>query len=268
MSRKVMRVRLDFDWPIGKVWPGYLASICQDQMEYCLGKDVPHNELCNQCRHAAHLAGVEMANHRCPEWSRSPLPGEGWQMWETCSEGSPMSPVFDTPEKLAQWLADTRASSFGSMTSTYEEWLKMIKGPGWSPSAFMSSEKGFISGVEFISKEGKIMPPSLPSIASAILTELRTGHVGRDRAIKRKALLDQLRFADPLISDRTMRRAIEYYAPHVCACREGYFLPKTDAEVTKSVRYIDRKIHGLFERRRAILGSTPKIGPKQLELRP
>jgi hypothetical protein len=72
--------------------------------------------------------------------------GEGWQMWEDTSEGSPISPVFETPEELAQWLTDTKASSFGDMSATYEEWLNMIN-RGWAPSMVYTSEKGIQSGV-------------------------------------------------------------------------------------------------------------------------
>lgn len=37
------------------------------------------------------------------------------QMYETCSEGTPISPKFtkDKTEELAKWLADNNASSFG-----------------------------------------------------------------------------------------------------------------------------------------------------------
>ena len=49
-------------------------------------------------------------------------------MWETTSEGSPMSPVFATSEELAAWLADTGASIFGSATADKAQWLKIITG--------------------------------------------------------------------------------------------------------------------------------------------
>lgn len=79
-------------------------------------------------------------------WEPTPPPaGDGWQMWETTSEGSPISPVFDTPEKLAQWLADNGASSFGRDTATYEQWLGMIR-RGWAPSAVIGAS-GLQSGV-------------------------------------------------------------------------------------------------------------------------
>lgn len=81
------------------------------------------------------------------DWKdEEPPEGEGWQMWETTSEGSPISPVFATPEKLARYLADTNASSFGDMGASYDQWLSMIKA-GWAPSAMASAETGLVSGV-------------------------------------------------------------------------------------------------------------------------
>ncbi len=81
----------------------------------------------------------------------------GWQMWETTSEGSPMSPIFDTPEELAGWLADNEASSFGPMTATSEEWLRMIAGPGSAPSAVLTVNADgsgrMVSGVEAVAEE-------------------------------------------------------------------------------------------------------------------
>lgn len=67
-------------------------------------------------------------------------------MFETTSEGTPISPDFATPEELAHWLADNGASSFGDSTATYEQWLAVCRG-GWAPSAVMDA-KGFRSGVE------------------------------------------------------------------------------------------------------------------------
>lgn len=59
------------------------------------------------------------------------------QMYETCSEGTPISPPCATPEELARWLADNDASAFGGMTATYEQWLGTCRS-GWAPSAIMS----------------------------------------------------------------------------------------------------------------------------------
>ena len=72
-------------------------------------------------------------------------------MWETTSEGSPISPVFPTPQALARWLADSGASSFGAQTATYETWLAMIERTGWAPSMIVAG--GVVkSGVEFVAQ--------------------------------------------------------------------------------------------------------------------
>lgn len=57
-----------------------------------------------------------------------------WQMYETCSEGTPISPVCASPEELAQWLAEHGASAFADMPATYDEWLRTIQ-RGSAPSA-------------------------------------------------------------------------------------------------------------------------------------
>ena len=72
-------------------------------------------------------------------------------MWENTSEGSPMSPVFASPEELARWLSDTRASTFGKDTATYDQWLKMIVGTGWAMDA-VGSQGGLVSGVVAMSE--------------------------------------------------------------------------------------------------------------------
>ena len=125
MSREVKRVPLDFDWGPGSgVWLGYKLQ---------------------------HIACPE-----APEWSRvseryEPPVGEGWQMWETTSEGSPISPVFASPEDLATWLADTNASTFGSLTATASQWLKMI-GCGSAPSLLIR-DGTWQSGVAAVGEE-------------------------------------------------------------------------------------------------------------------
>lgn len=71
-----------------------------------------------------------------------------YQMYETTTEGTPISPVFETPEQLARWLADNKASTFAGMTTSYESWLRMI-GVGHSIGGMMtSSVTGMVSGVD------------------------------------------------------------------------------------------------------------------------
>lgn len=95
--------------------------------------------------------GEKPAPHQyMPEWEPEDL--THIQMYETCTEGTPISPVMETPEELARWLADNGASSFGSSTASYEAWLSTIK-RGWAPAGVLISGSGITSGVEWM--EGK-----------------------------------------------------------------------------------------------------------------
>jgi hypothetical protein len=80
-----------------------------------------------------------------PDWTAEEA--THFMMYEDCSEGTPISPAFETPEKLARWLSATGASSFGTMTATYEGWLRVANG-GYAISAVYSPSVGFISGVD------------------------------------------------------------------------------------------------------------------------
>jgi hypothetical protein len=73
-------------------------------------------------------------------------------MYEDTSEGTPISPAFETPEELARWLADTGASAFGDMTASYDAWLRVACG-GFACSAVYSPSTGLISGVEGIKED-------------------------------------------------------------------------------------------------------------------
>lgn len=90
-----------------------------------------------------------------PEWpadQRTHL-----MMYETTSEGTPISPAFATPEELARWLADNGASSFGRMTASYEEWLSVARG-GWAPSMVIAGGV-LMSGVEALADATKKETP-------------------------------------------------------------------------------------------------------------
>jgi len=67
-------------------------------------------------------------------------------MYEDTSEGTPISPAFETPEELARWLVDNKASAFGSETASYEGWLHIARG-SWAPS-LVASATGITNGVD------------------------------------------------------------------------------------------------------------------------
>jgi hypothetical protein len=57
-----------------------------------------------------------------------PPEGDGWQLWETTSEGSPISPVFATADELAAWC-EANATVIGDIRATKEQWLGMLATP-------------------------------------------------------------------------------------------------------------------------------------------
>ena len=78
-----------------------------------------------------HVPLVENDDDARPSSERMPEPDPnaklGWCMYETCSEGTPISPVCGSETELARWLADHRAPAYGTETATYEEWLRAVK---------------------------------------------------------------------------------------------------------------------------------------------
>lgn len=59
-------------------------------------------------------------------WRRTDPPtGEGYQLWEDTSAGSPQSPVFATLGGLAEWCA-TNATTHGSYTASAARWETML----------------------------------------------------------------------------------------------------------------------------------------------
>lgn len=78
-----------------------------------------------------------------------PPKGEGWQLWETVSEGSPQSPVFKTDVQLAQWLS-ANPGKLGPSDGfvTVEKALKWVQSDGWMPTMVNG-----LSGADLIEKD-------------------------------------------------------------------------------------------------------------------
>lgn len=205
MGRELRRVPLDFDWPLNKVWDGYLSpgwrSCPSDDCENgstiagrwleCLthlilmagdssvdnrplhpwleqvalaptkkpgpqmqaltaglagraGSPLGHDAIdrwkaskaiavaaglaedwgiCKVCGgHAIHPDDLEASE----AWEGTEPPtGDGFQLWETTSEGSPVSPVFDSLDALCAWAA-TNATTFASARASAAQWKSML----------------------------------------------------------------------------------------------------------------------------------------------
>ncbi|MFF8610875.1 hypothetical protein ACF06X_33755 [Streptomyces sp. NPDC015346] len=75
-----------------------------------------------------------------------PPEGEGWQLWENVTEGSPISPVFPTAEALAAWMSDPARGKRWVPPATAAAFIA----DGWAPSFVSIPETGVVSGVEWI----------------------------------------------------------------------------------------------------------------------
>jgi hypothetical protein len=64
-----------------------------------------------------------------------------FQMYETTTEGTSLSPVFARAEELAQWLADREIPLFGDMVATRERWLEIIEDSAESIPVFEKPAK-------------------------------------------------------------------------------------------------------------------------------
>jgi hypothetical protein len=223
MGRKLMRVPIDFNWPLGMVWKGYLNPYCGvkckacdgtghnpetkkideewyafDNQELisvtdCYGRSSRYNrnahcynitqvevdallaeDRLRELTKNGHIPTVEEVNDwakkdpaghdainrwicfetrskalcvwgSCPicdghgfvyaseeifkkheEWENiDPPKGEGYQLWETTTEGSPQSPVFATLDELAAWC-EKNAATFGDFKASKGEWAEML----------------------------------------------------------------------------------------------------------------------------------------------
>lgn len=81
-----------------------------------------------------------------------PPEGPGYQLWETVSEGSPITPVFATPEELAHWMTEhSWGSQKDKMASSFDVAMRFIEA-GWAPSGIASAEHGVETGVEAVGR--------------------------------------------------------------------------------------------------------------------
>lgn len=106
---------------------------------------------CSHCKGEGSIWPSPEDEARFEAWQlEDPPTGVGFQIWETVSEGSPISPVFATAVELAQHMATTRWGA--DKGSSVETWLKFIEGPGWALS-MVSSSSGVVTGVEALARD-------------------------------------------------------------------------------------------------------------------
>lgn len=93
-------------------------------------------------------------------WERTEPPAsEGWQLWETVSEGSPVSPVFPSDEALAGWLTTKEGTQavgtrYRPVSLTLEQACGFVRW-GWAPTG-IGNTGGYHDGAEYIATEAAV----------------------------------------------------------------------------------------------------------------
>ena len=139
MSRQVRRV------PPGWNHPTYFHKMHNGRREvrylplhaekrYCIHYDSTKGEW---------LDGADPTLECMPEWSAEEA--TYYMMYEVCSNGTPISPSFPTPEALARWLTENNVGIFGSVTASYEDWLRLAVGFEESIGVFIDCSTGEVS---------------------------------------------------------------------------------------------------------------------------
>ena len=118
------------------------AWVATKKIVAAAGLDAEAFSACQHC--GGHGVDPEVyATYEAWEPSEPPA-GDGWQMWETTSEGSPQTPVFRTPEELARYCAE-HATIFGSESADYPTWFRLIAGKGdLETGSLMIARPGYV----------------------------------------------------------------------------------------------------------------------------
>lgn len=79
-------------------------------------------------------------------------PADWWQVYETVSEGTPVSPAFETPDQLIEYLVAN--GDFWDQHRGHSGWSRanaeaFVKDTGWAPSGIVAGGV-FMTGVEAI----------------------------------------------------------------------------------------------------------------------
>lgn len=85
---------------------------------------------CNVCKGEGHFWTSPEKKAAYEAWEPTePTEGEGYQLWETITEGSPQSPVFASLDELCEWCAE-HATTHAPYTAPAWKWKEMLSPDG------------------------------------------------------------------------------------------------------------------------------------------
>jgi len=149
MGRKIERVSMDFnDWWEDWDQPNFpQCPTCEGDGFTCEGDGFTEAGVeCAACGGQGDIATQEERDEfQVPE-------GEGWQVWESVY-GSPITPVFATPEELIEHLVENGTAGFDEPFR--REAAEAFVRAGWAPSAVVTPD-GWVKGA----LNADLFPPS------------------------------------------------------------------------------------------------------------
>ncbi|MDX3247196.1 hypothetical protein [Streptomyces sp. ME18-1-4] len=105
------------------------------------------NPTCQTCDGHATIEAYPGQRADAEAWEPTDPPkGDGWQLWETVSEGSPVSPVFATSDELATWMSDPERGDRWVPPAVAAKFIA----DGWAPSFIGTASTDLVSGVEWV----------------------------------------------------------------------------------------------------------------------
>lgn len=118
------------------------------------------SERCSRCDGHGSTEAYPGQRDESDAWQPvEPPAGEGWQLWETVSEGSPVSPVFPTDEALAGWLTTPEGGrAVGTDRRPVQLTLEQACGfvrAGWAPTGILNTG-GYHNGAEYIATQSSV----------------------------------------------------------------------------------------------------------------
>lgn len=130
INEEVIRGRLG---PMG--WPGNAQDICVAARCERAGEPLE----CPTCAGEGEVWNSRAHKALYDAWQPiEPPAGEGWQMWETVSEGSPVTPVYATSEEL---IAALVADGYEESAAT------AFVHSGWAPSMVVTGRGQVLDGI-------------------------------------------------------------------------------------------------------------------------
>lgn len=122
----------------------------------CIRADEP--VLCAVCDGHSSFEAYPGQRAETEAWKRTDPPvGDCYQLWETVSDGSPVSPVFVEPKMLATWIKNHGSSDDGRDTN-FNALVHWVEKDGSSIGSLVSGPNiGVISGVQAAAERGMSM---------------------------------------------------------------------------------------------------------------